>query len=284
MTKVENITEGFGGPDGIDESATSETETKKEAEPKEPSGKKPGSGKPEESTKEPTAAELQEKIDKLTAQVAKQRKDNARLAYALRRGEHQTDTPPPKKKAEESEQEEPKPKQEDFETYEAFIEALGKWSTRAESSRIKKEEEDRTEAEEARDREEKFKEKLAQGTEKFEDFEDLVFSEDFKISNEAVNVLMTTEDPVSILYHLAKNPDEMEALARMGPVDTALAIGKLEQRLNGGQPANPQDKEKEKETFEPPDEVGGGGKIEGKDPSEMSHAEYRKWRNEGGGK
>lgn len=278
MPEVEDITEGTEAPD-VDESKTSEIE----AETTKPS-------KEEEETtpeKEPTVADLSKKLSGLEKKVTRLTDANARMAYALRRrenvnleqGEFFDVARQPEKK---TPKEDPKPKQEDFETYEEFMEALGRWSTRDENAKSKKDEAEQTEAEKARQREQNFYDKLAKGNEKFNDFENLVFTDDFLLSKEAKNVLMDIEDPVPILYHLAKNPDEMQALTRLGPVQVAMAIGKLEQKLNAGKaPQKP--KKEPAEDFEPPDEVGGGSDIDGKKPQDMSHAEYRAWRKKGGG-
>ena len=62
----------------------------------------------------------------------------------------------------------------------------------------------------------------------FDDYHSVTRSTDLKLSQEMVDVAQGSEHGPAILYHLGKNPDVSERLARMAPMDMAREIGRIE--------------------------------------------------------
>jgi len=88
---------------------------------------------------------------------------------------------------------------------------------------------------------------------------------------EMAESLMDVESPENVVYYLAKNPEEAEAIARMSSTKRAMALGKIELRL-GQTPA------KKVSDAPPPVKPVGGKASAAVDISNMSGDEYRAYK------
>ena len=179
-----------------------------------------------------------------------------------------------------------KPKPEDFENEVEFTEALIDWKAterdREQEDTSKTADTKATEKKEVDDIYQEFDSKMESGREKYDDFDTLVLHEDLKISETMVQALSIMEPekedsaaPEDILYFLGKNQEISAQIAKMDPINTARALGKIEAKLN-----EPPAKPPEKKTTKAPDPitpVKTTGAVE-KKPEDMTPAEYREFR------
>lgn len=133
-----------------------------------------------------------------------------------------------------------KPKIEDFESHADFTEALADWKfEQREQERESKQKAAKQRAEfEAvgkshAERVAKFKETATDFDEVFEEIEDVDFTPEF---TEAV---LTSDMSAELIYHLAKNPEEIERINKMSYRDVVKAIGKLEYKLESKKEEKP---------------------------------------------
>ena len=127
-----------------------------------------------------------------------------------------------------------KPKLEDFESYEEFIEALTDWKTERSIQQRLAEYESRQTAK--RDEEAVSSDmdtRIAEATKEFPDFESVAFAAEIPYGESPVLAEAVATSPLfsKVAYHLGKNPELAKSIAKMGPVETARAIGRIEAML-----------------------------------------------------
>lgn len=129
----------------------------------------------------------------------------------------------------------PRPTRDKFEDPDAYDQALVDWSARAAKTVALQE---ASVAQQTAERERQFnglRDAYAERVSQFEadhpDYEDVVMSDDLKISAAMSQVILEAEDGPAIAYHLGQNPDVAERLAKLSPAQAALEIGKISTRL-----------------------------------------------------
>ncbi len=177
-----------------------------------------------------------------------------------------------------------KPLKVDFDDEDEYIEALTDWKIKKELGKNQQSEAVRAKVKAEQDAvTESYKELdnvLESGKEKYEDFDELVMDKDLVISSEVTQILLDTDIPDDILYHLASNPEESERLSNLDPIRIAKEIGKLEVSLNTASKEEKKEKKKIKKQSKAPEPITSirtDGVVE-KDPNKMSPKEYRVWR------
>jgi len=170
-----------------------------------------------------------------------------------------------------------KPKIEDYDSLEAYTEAVTDWKyTQREQEREAKQ------AHKAVLDTWEGRKQAARG--KYADFDEALAT-DVPINPAMESVLLNSEAGAEIAYWLGSNPKESERIARMGPIDATREMLRLESKLSVA-PAKEAPKEPVKRASaapEPIKPVGGRATVE-TDPDKMSFAEYKQWRANGGGK
>lgn len=169
------------------------------------------------------------------------------------------------------------PRVDDFDTYEDYLDARAEYiaekkfeSKIAEhAQRVKAQS---TQAQQAKINE-SWGEKVSAARDKYSDFDEVIESAEQPITPVIAHALKVSAIGGDIGYYLAKNPSEMERLAKLDPFTTAVEIGKLEAKLT--QPT-PEKKEASKAP-EPITPVGGKSEVK-KDPSQMTDKEFAEWR------
>lgn len=79
---------------------------------------------------------------------------------------------------------------------------------------------------------ETFAQKTAEAQEVYPDFEDVVSSAaSMPISPAIERALMKADNGADLVYHFAKNPEDLEKLNRLNPIDAAIAIAKLDMKV-----------------------------------------------------
>lgn len=172
------------------------------------------------------------------------------------------------------------PKRDQFESYEAFIEARATWRAEkaAEEKTRKILEEDRTKTEQEQTRGQREQQakawnaQIEKARDEVEDFEDVVSASEAVITPSMSQAIVESDKGALIAYHLAKNPAEAERISKLSPSKQVAAIVALEEKVakpaktpsNAPAPITP---------------VGTKADVE-KNPAQMTDAEYSKWRRQ----
>jgi hypothetical protein len=123
-----------------------------------------------------------------------------------------------------------KPKLEDFQTLEAYQEALTDWKLDQRESDRKKAEA-RTAAEQAaRTEQDNWAKREKAARKAHDDYDDLIDTVKIPAGPgvlAARQAMLEDEHGAELLYYLAKNPKELERIAGLSPASAVLAIGKL---------------------------------------------------------
>lgn len=85
--------------------------------------------------------------------------------------------------------------------------------------------------------------------------------------------LVGIENGPEVLYHLASNPADIDRIASLNPIQQALEIGRLGERMKLPKPNTVSKAPK------PIKPLSAGGESVSKDPDDMSPSEWLKWRN-----
>ncbi len=186
-------------------------------------------GTPESAPEEKPAKKpgWEKRIDVLTARLRETERENERLKQAA-------PTPAPQDDSK-------KPSIDDFDSDEAYLAAVAEYSSRrvlSEAEEKARAQRDR-EAQEASDAEvsSNVQKMFARGADAHADYEAVVMSPTLSLTNEMLAAIASTDNGHDISYHLGKNPGEADAISELSPVQQAIAIGRLGERLNTTQRA-----------------------------------------------
>jgi len=164
-----------------------------------------------------------------------------------------------------------KPRVDDFEDYDGYVDAVTDWKIeqregvqRAERAKI-----------EQQNKGVQFQARLNEGFKTHEDFQEVVFNPNLTISPPMVEALHDCEHAAEIAYHLGQNLDLARNIASLNPIAAAREIGKLDAVFSKGPPL-PQ-----KITTKAPTPTKPVGGKEGvpRNEEEMSVAEYIAYKN-----
>lgn len=122
-----------------------------------------------------------------------------------------------------------KPKADDFDTHEEYVEKLATWNI---DQRLKeqdaKQRETQTKTEQQRLVDD-FRSRIKTLAEKHEDFEDVMESvDDIQMSIAVQQLLLDSKNGHELSYHLAKNREEFERICKLPPLAAAREMGKFE--------------------------------------------------------
>lgn len=121
------------------------------------------------------------------------------------------------------------PPVEQFESPEAYAEALA----------YRKAEELLAQREQAKQQAavlESYHEREEQAREKYEDFEQVAYNPNLRITNVMAETIQASDIGPDLAYYLGSNPKEAERISRMSPLLQAKEIGKIEAKLNDDPP------------------------------------------------
>lgn len=240
-------------PEGDDEEAEEKAEGEEEAEPEKP--------------KKPTgSARLKARLRAAEEELAEYRRTQAvRPAKADAAGDDLKE-----------------PKESDFPNdYLAYDRALRAYETRKairdENARVATEQEQANAQRAHRARLNAYNARLEDVKDRIPDYDTtLRQANDVPIRDDVRDMILDDGKGPLIAYHLAKNPEKLEALNRMTPIEAAREIGKLSARIRGPQT-------KTVTQAKPPLSVprGTGTATGRRDPSVMSMEEYTAWADSG---
>jgi len=170
-----------------------------------------------------------------------------------------------------------KPKVDDFETEEEYLEALADYKINKKYAELEAKKTEQLEAKAAEERkiierrkQEKLQESFGKAAKKYKDFNEIV--KDVFISNAMAEALAIIPNAGDVAYYLGKNPDITEDIASMPTVETVLAIQEISSKV------------KPKKTSKAPAPINPvktqGGNI--KTPEHMTMKEYIEFRRKQG--
>ena len=201
-----------------EEEKTAEEETATDETPEEKAAK----GEAEAAPKPKEKSRSRKAIDKLTAE--KQWLED-RVAELTAKGGEATQTT---EAAAESEDKEPIA--ENFETYEEFTKALGKWSARQEYKEIQAADAMQLQDEEARETINSYNQRVEKAREAHDDFEEVV-GQNIEIPISVQLAIIELDNGPEVAYHLGKNPELCEKLIGLTPLKAVAEIGRVSASL-----------------------------------------------------
>lgn len=210
-------------------------------------------------------AQLRERAEKAEA---KQKEAEAKLA---RFEEANNNTPP---------------SEADFQDYNEYLMAAAAWQAgqqfdQRQRSEVQREADTaRAEIEEVqRQRQAAARENWVAQTEeartRYSDFDAVVSAPDVPITQTMAEMIAGLDNAADVAYHLGMNKAEAAQIARMPPIEQAMAIGRLEASISRPTPRT------QSQAPSPIAPVKGGADIGDKDPDKMSMPEYIEWRKRG---
>jgi len=175
-----------------------------------------------------------------------------------------------------------RPKPDDFEDYNDYVDKLTDWKVEQQRIKWEREAAERAKNESVQQKEARLQAEIAKGFEKYEDFEDVALDQTVPITEMVKDILAESEMPADVVYYLGKHRTEAIAIARMTPIAAARAIQKIEIGLASTQ-NNPQSTKKITKAPPPIKPVGASGSFE-KNPEDMTVKEFDAWRRSKGAK
>jgi len=205
--------------DEVAEATTPETEQTSEKTSIEDTESEAVEIQKEETTEEvekPKVDLKQRKIAKQARELREMKRQNANLARAI---EEQS------KAVSSSQKKSVAPKIEDFEDMNSYLDARDDYR---DSKRETPKQETNQDYSSPRD------DLSDAGAEKYEDFEDVVFSQDVKITQDMANAIFEIDDSelqVDVAYYLGNNPKEASKIAKLSKGRQIAEIAKLEMKV-----------------------------------------------------
>lgn len=205
---------------------------------------------------------VQERIDELTRKAGEKERE-----AAYWRGVAEAAKP---KEAEAPKAAAGKPIADQFESYEAYTEALTDWKVDQKLA-------EREAKQQASAQATTWQQRAAAAKAELPDFEEVMQSTTAPMSPAMAEAIRDSEHGPALAYHLAKHPAEAIRLAGLSPVAAAREIGRLEATLSTPKAAAPAPAKRITTAPTPPTPIGNGRATVG-DPGKMSQADYLAWR------
>ncbi len=172
---------------------------------------------------------FQKRIDELTRRVAEERREKERLLSLV---ESTVQKP---KATQEAQAQSAEPRREDFEDYEAYLEARAEFrAVKALETRLAAVEKQRSEESAQAQRQrvaQEFAAKINDARTKYADFDE-VTSADVPVTSIMSQTIMESEKGPELVYYLGKNSAEAARIAALSPTAQARELGKIEERLS----------------------------------------------------
>ena len=178
----------------------------------------------------------------------------------------------------------PKPKVEDFDDYDEYIEALTDWKVDQQREKWVDEAEQRILEKQNVTSQDDFQVKMREASERYEDFDEVVRDPAAPINSIMADIIRNSDMPGDLAYYLCTHRQDAMPLYHMrDSAKIALGLGKIEAKIQAAMEASPKPKTPDKSKAPSPIEPvgGGGGDVITKDPNKMSYDEYKKARQEG---
>lgn len=241
------------------EGAESEAVETAEPEPESESGEKAAEEEPpkQEEVKPKKESAAEKRKAQLAAEIQEKLKERAELRQEI--DQLRTQISSPKTKGEfksESTSGKPEgqtssemPKLEDFESYELWVVAIGKWAAGEVGSEMiakyqaeaDKKAQEAVKAEAFKQAQQSWSKKVVSASKTRADFFDVTKDAIalIPVDSEMDRIILKSEQGAVMLYHLGQNPDELERIASLEPFEQRLELARLEVSLSGNSKASP---------------------------------------------
>lgn len=210
------------GSEGTSElETTDENEAEEDGTTGEGDASEQDKGEQQEADK-PKKSRAQKRIDKITREREDERRKSERLQRQvdeLTKGDSKS---------------EGAPKESEYETYDDYLTALDKYDGEnddkvdAKSEKPSESEDQSALTDSQLTAQAILREKIGDGIDKYENFEEVALSEDVAITAEMVEALAECDDPLKVMMHLGNNKDVAAGIAGKTPIQQAREIAKLD--------------------------------------------------------
>lgn len=176
-----------------------------------------------------------------------------------------------------------KPKAEDFEGHDEYIEALSDWKAKQAVAEFKKEISETNARSEFQRQVSEHNRRVEKFAKQHDDFHDVIEEVDDIIASIAVEeIILASENGPELMYELAKNRDEFERINKLSPIAAARELGKFEERIKRASRENETRASKKTNAPKPITPVGSktGSAKKSIYDSDISQAEYERLRRE----
>lgn len=169
------------------------------------------------------------------------------------------------------------PKADQFKSYEEYLEARAEWKAEQRVEKRLGELRDNAQRQAGQAEQEKlqtqWEKRVSEALTTYDDFEEVALSPEVPISEPMMAAILRSPKGADVAYHLGKNHDLAAQIAALDPIGAAIRIGELAASLTRPTP-------KKTTGAPPPISPVGGRATTSNDPSQMSDAEFAKWRRE----
>lgn len=189
-----------------------------------------------DSDEQPKKSGADKRIEKLLKRETAARREAEELRARLAELEAKVTAPVEQKVDPQPKQIEIKlpaePQPEDFNTNADYVKALVKHER--EVARLEAEAKQKTADNQAAQvkAQQHLNDAYSRGTEKYDDYAEVVNSVKIKPTNEMVSYVLSVDQPEDLIYHLSQNTDEMEAITKLTGTNLVRALAKVEARLS----------------------------------------------------
>lgn len=260
------------------ESEAAGTDGDSETPPKQESD---GTGEEKAPDKPKKKGGFQRRVDKLTRRAHEAENRAAELEQRLA-AQEPAETPAEKPPVVEGE-----PNQENFDSYEEYIDARADWKFEQRLEQQRKEDRQKQATAAAQERAGKMADLADAARGKHEDYDEVLeAADDIQVSASLRDALVESENLPELQYHLVKNPAEVARLNALTPIAAAREIGKLEAKLTAAPPVEPPATPKPKSATKAPEPitpVGSGSSGSAKPLDQESYQDFKRRREAGEG-
>lgn len=167
------------------------------------------------------------------------------------------------------------PRQEDFESYEDYVEARAIWKMEQKLAEREQRMAEREAQQQAQETMRRWSARVEAARSKYEDFDEALDT-DVKITPAIQQALMESEAGAEIAYYLGKHPEEAARIAALTPVAAIREIGKIEAKLT----SSPSEQKPKVSNAPPPARtlMGRAAAADLSDPK-LSYEEWERLRN-----
>lgn len=254
---TESAVEKEEAPAAAADESDEQSETAEASEASEEEQEEEGKEEEEEKPKKPLKG-FKKRINKLNERLAAKEQEAEYWRRQALEGKGAQETKPDLNKEAKTEG---KPKADDFDSHDEYVEALADWKTEQKL----KEHDARQRETQAKTEHQSQVETYQQGIqvlmEKHEDFEEALESvDDIRVSPAVQQLLLDSKNGPDLTYHLAKNREEFERINKLSPLAAARELGKFEAGLSKPEPK--QEARKQTKAPDPIKPLSGSGKSQ----------------------
>jgi hypothetical protein len=203
-------------------------------------------GDPDKESGDAKTSKADKRIDKLTKSNTTLEQERDYWKQAALEGKK----PEPEKKDAKADVLKERPKADDFNSHDDYVEALAEWKADQRLDLKLKERDDAAKAEadklEGQKVIETWKERQGDARKRYEDYDDVTDS-DAPLTPTITEAILTSEVGADLAYWLGKNPDAAERLVKLTPIAQAREMGKIEAKIQSELEASKGEKKEDPE-------------------------------------